>query len=42
LKISTTDYSQTLDFTADTSDDIKALMKEIEDYQSIKKKNKKK
>lgn len=42
LKISTTDYSQTLDFTADTSNDIKALMKEIEDYQSIKKKNKKK
>ena len=42
LKISTTDYSATLDFTADTTDDLKSLMKEVEDFQSRKKKNKKK
>jgi ATP-dependent RNA helicase RhlE len=42
LKISPNDYSETLDFTADTTDDLKALMKEVEDFESRKKKPKKK
>ncbi|MCE7064890.1 DEAD/DEAH box helicase [Dyadobacter sp. CY326] len=42
LNISTTDYSQTLDFTADTTDDLKSLMKEVEDYETAKRKKKKK
>ncbi|MCE6992057.1 DEAD/DEAH box helicase [Dyadobacter sp. CY323] len=42
VSISSSDYSQTLDFTADTSGDLKALMKEVEDYESLKKKKKKK
>lgn len=41
LKISSTDYSQTLDFTADTTDDLKSLMKEVEDFEAFKKKKKK-
>lgn len=41
LKISTTDYSETLDFTADTADDLKSLMKEVEEFESRKKKHKK-
>jgi ATP-dependent RNA helicase RhlE len=42
LSISSTDYSQTLDFTADTTDDLGALMKEVEDYHNFKRKKKKK
>jgi ATP-dependent RNA helicase RhlE len=42
LTISAVDYSQTIDFTADTPDDLKSLMKEVEDYESFKKKKKKK
>ncbi|MCF0063186.1 DEAD/DEAH box helicase [Dyadobacter chenwenxiniae] len=42
LNISTTDYSQTIDFTADTTDDLKSLMKEVEDYETAKRKKKKK
>jgi ATP-dependent RNA helicase RhlE len=42
LKISHEDYSATLDFTTDQDNDLKALMKEVEDYHSFKKKKKKK
>jgi ATP-dependent RNA helicase RhlE len=42
VKISIQDYSETLDFTADTSYDLNALMKEVEDYQGSRKKKKKK
>jgi ATP-dependent RNA helicase RhlE len=42
VRITTTEYAETLDFTADTTDDLKALMKEVEDFQSRKKKGKKK
>jgi len=43
VKISITDYSETLDFTSDKPvDDINALMKEVEDYEAGKKKKKKK
>jgi ATP-dependent RNA helicase RhlE len=41
VKISPNDYSETLDFTSDTTHDLKALMKEVEDYQAGKKKRKK-
>ena len=42
VKISITDYSETLDFTSDKPvDDINALMKEVEDYEAGKKKKKK-
>ncbi|WP_031526933.1 DEAD/DEAH box helicase [Dyadobacter crusticola] len=42
LKISTEDYSATLDFTSDQDNDLKALMKEVEDFHGFKKKKKKK
>ena len=42
VKISITDYSETLDFTSDKPvDDINALLKEVEDYEAGKKKKKK-
>lgn len=41
LDISKTEYSQTLDFTEDTTDDIGALMREVEEFESRKKKKKK-
>lgn len=42
VKISANDYSETLDFTADTTNDLKALMQEVSDFESRKKKNKRK
>jgi len=42
VKINSNDYTETLDFTSDGTDDIKALMKEVEDYEAGKKKKKKK
>ncbi|KQS26600.1 DEAD/DEAH box helicase [Dyadobacter sp. Leaf189] len=42
LKISNEDYSATLDFTSDQDNDLKALMKEVEDFHGHKKKKKKK
>ncbi|HEV7380522.1 MAG TPA: DEAD/DEAH box helicase, partial [Dyadobacter sp.] len=42
VKISAQDYSETLDFTADTGYDLNALMKEVEDYEGSRKKKKKK
>jgi len=41
LDISKTEYSQTLDFTEDTTDDIGALMREVEEFENRKKKKKK-
>ncbi len=41
VNISTSDYSETLDFTADTTYDLKALMREVEDFEKGKKKKKK-
>jgi len=41
VKISSTDYSETLDFTSDTTSDLNSLMKEVEQYESAKKKKKK-
>jgi ATP-dependent RNA helicase RhlE len=42
MEISASDYHDTLDFTTDTTNDLKALMKEVEDFESRKKKFKKK
>ena len=42
VKINANDYSETLDFTSDGTDDIKSLMKEVEEYEAGKKKKKKK
>ncbi|SEJ34133.1 ATP-dependent RNA helicase RhlE [Dyadobacter koreensis] len=42
LKITANDYSETIDFSADPKDDLKALMQEVQDYESKKKKKKKK
>jgi len=42
VKINANDYSETLDFTSDGTDDIKSLMKEVEDYEAGRKKKKKK
>jgi ATP-dependent RNA helicase RhlE len=42
VKISATDYSETLDFTADTTYDLNALMKEVEEFEGSRKKKKKK
>lgn len=42
LKISTNDYTETIDFSAEPKDDLKSLMKEVEDFESKKKKKKKK
>jgi len=42
VKISANDYSETLDFTADTTYDLNGLMKEVEEYEGIKRKKKKK
>lgn len=43
VRISITDYSETLDFTSDKPvDDINALMREVEEYEAGKKKKKKK
>jgi ATP-dependent RNA helicase RhlE len=42
VKISATDYSETLDFTADTTYDLNALMKEVQDFEGSRKKKKKK
>ncbi|REA64025.1 ATP-dependent helicase [Dyadobacter luteus] len=42
VKITSQDYSETLDFTADTTYDLNALMKEVEDYEGSRKKKKKK
>ncbi|WP_138484946.1 DEAD/DEAH box helicase [Dyadobacter bucti] len=41
LDISKTEYSQTLDFTEDTTDDIGALMREVEEFENRKRKKKK-
>jgi ATP-dependent RNA helicase RhlE len=41
VKITNNEYSETLDFTSDTSNDLKALMKEVEDYETGKKKKRK-
>ncbi|MCE7039116.1 DEAD/DEAH box helicase [Dyadobacter sp. CY312] len=42
VKISPNDYSETLDFTADTTYDLNALMKEVEEFEGNRKKKKKK
>jgi ATP-dependent RNA helicase RhlE len=42
VKISATDYSETLDFTADTTYDLNSLMKEVQDFEGSRKKKKKK
>ncbi len=42
LKITANDYTETIDFSAEPKDDLKALMQEVEEYQSNKKKKKKK
>ena len=42
VKISANDYSETLDFTADTTYDLNALMKEVQDFEGTRKKKKKK
>jgi ATP-dependent RNA helicase RhlE len=42
LKITSSEYSETLDFTEDTSVDLKSLMKEVEDYETAKRRKKKK
>lgn len=42
VNISANDYSETLDFTTDTTYDLKALMKEVEDFEGTRKKKKKK
>ncbi|WP_159467363.1 DEAD/DEAH box helicase [Dyadobacter sp. 3J3] len=42
LKITGQEYSETIDFSAEPKDDLKALMKEVEDFESNKKKKKKK
>ena len=42
LKITANDYSETIDFSADPKDDLKALMQEVQDYESKKKKKRKK
>ncbi|TDE15676.1 DEAD/DEAH box helicase [Dyadobacter psychrotolerans] len=42
VKISANDYSETLDFTTDTTYDLKGLMKEVEEYEGVKRKKKKK
>ncbi|MCF0069363.1 DEAD/DEAH box helicase [Dyadobacter sp. CY261] len=41
VDISAADYAQTLDFSSDSSNDLNALMREVEEYQSRKKKGKK-
>lgn len=41
LKISASDYSETIDFSSEPKDDLKALMQEVEDFHSKKKKKKK-
>ncbi|WP_439559045.1 DEAD/DEAH box helicase [Dyadobacter sp.] len=41
LKISNEDYSATVDLTSDQDNDLKALMKEVEDFHGHKKKKKK-
>jgi ATP-dependent RNA helicase RhlE len=41
LQISAADYAQTLDFTADSRDDLQSLMKEVEEFEGRKKKKKK-
>ncbi|MCF2443916.1 DEAD/DEAH box helicase [Dyadobacter sp. CY345] len=42
LKITANDYTETIDFSAEPKDDLKALMQEVEEYQTNKKKKKKK
>lgn len=42
LKITGQEYSETIDFSAEPKDDLKALMQEVEDFESKKKKKKKK
>jgi len=42
VKISANDYSETLDFTTDTTYDLNGLMKEVEEYEGTKRKKKKK
>jgi len=42
LKITANDYSETIDFSADPKDDLKALMQEVQDFEFNKKKKKKK
>lgn len=42
VSISKDQYTETLDFTSDTNYDLKALMKEVEEFHSFKKKKKKK
>lgn len=42
LKISGQEYSETIDFSAEPKDDLKALLQEVEDFESKKKKKKKK
>jgi len=42
LKITASDYSETIDFSSEPKDDLNALMQEVEDFESRKKKKKKK
>lgn len=42
LKITGQEYSETIDFSAEPKDDLKALLQEVEDFESKKKKKKKK
>jgi ATP-dependent RNA helicase RhlE len=42
LKITGQEYAETIDFSAEPKDDLKALMQEVQDYESKKKKKKKK
>jgi ATP-dependent RNA helicase RhlE len=42
LKITGQEYSETIDFSAEPKDDLKALLLEVEDFESKKKKKKKK
>ncbi|MBE9462763.1 DEAD/DEAH box helicase [Dyadobacter subterraneus] len=42
LKITGQEYSETIDFSAEPKDDLKALMQEVDDFESKRKKKKKK
>ncbi|WP_215241549.1 DEAD/DEAH box helicase [Dyadobacter helix] len=42
VRLSQGEYAETLDFTSDTSNDLNALLKEVENYEASKKKKKKK
>lgn len=42
VDISAADYAQTIDFTADSANDLKALLKEVEEFESRQKKKRRK